>query len=296
MNYAYICRFNVILIFSGIRSHLFPFTAGQKLNYARICSFVRVISNISGIRPHNNSVDAYLKARIRCFFNVHYNLNVIPIFSGIRSHSFPFTGGQQVNYARICCSVSVVPNLSWIRSYGTLAMRGQQAGTRPLGTMKQFVSRINYFFSILPCMPPYTYLAGYLVDVDLTVCTGHSFIVIFIASLYFILFLFSVDLTVCIGCSFRVIFIILFYFILFSFTFCSFSGLVHFSRNLTVCKGCSFIVIFIISFYFILFLFSVDLTVCIGCSFRVIFIISFYLFYFYLSFVLLGYLGTSHET
>ena len=113
--------------------------------------------------------------------------------------------------------------------------------------MKQFVSRIVYFFSIAQCMPPYTYSAGYVVGVDPTVCTVRSFIVIFIASLYFIIF--------------RFIFIISFFFILFSFTFCSFSRLEHLSRNLTVCIGCYFRVIFIILFYFILLLFMF-------CSFR----------------------------
>ena len=117
LNYACICRFNVILIFLGIRSRFFPFTGGQKLNYARICCFVSVISNLSRIEPHLKSVDAYLNARILCFFNVFSNFNVIPIFSGIRSHSFPFTGGQQLNYACICCFVSVISNLSRIRPH-----------------------------------------------------------------------------------------------------------------------------------------------------------------------------------
>ena len=68
LNYARICCFNVILNFSGIRSHFFPFTGGQQLNNSRFCCSVSVISNLSRIRPHLNSVDAYLNARIRCFF------------------------------------------------------------------------------------------------------------------------------------------------------------------------------------------------------------------------------------
>ena len=199
------------------------------MNYARICCFVSVISNLSRIWPHLNSVDAYLNACIRCFFNVFSNFSRIQqqhvsqlnyFFSIVPSCTTPHTVLVKLFFsiglnARIGCLLSEIFIISWIRSYCTSVMRGQQAGTRPLGTMKQFVLRIHYFFSMVPCMSPFTYLAGYLVGVDLTVCTGCSFSVIFIISFYFILFLFSVDLTVCIGCSFRVIFIISFYFFIY---------------------------------------------------------------------------------
>ena len=41
---------------------------------------------------------------------------VIFTFSCIRSHFFTVIGKQQLNYARICCFISVIPIYSWIRS------------------------------------------------------------------------------------------------------------------------------------------------------------------------------------
>ena len=126
-----------------------------------------VISNLSWIRPHINSVDAYLNARIRCFFNVFSNFNVIPIFSGIRSHYFPFTGGQQLNYARICCFVSVISNLSRIRPHLNSVDDYLNACIRCFFNVfsnfsriqQQHVSQLNYFFSIVPsCTTPHTVL------------------------------------------------------------------------------------------------------------------------------------------
>ena len=67
------CSLNVILIFPGIRSHCFPFRGGQQLNYAYICRF-----------------------------------NLIIICSGIRSHFLPFTAGQKLNYDRICGFVRII--------------------------------------------------------------------------------------------------------------------------------------------------------------------------------------------